>query len=133
MEGSIINQVEISGFLTEKEAEKFRKKIKSFKSVFHLSKMDKTLQFLPEEASWKMKEDFSLVYLFLTDDTYPEKEISSLSQVEKSLSIRHLIISPSGEGDIIFYDYENGNLSEKKEVKGGTAQMLGDLVKGGFK
>lgn len=132
MEGSIINQVEISGFLTEKEAEIFRKKLKSLKSVFHLSKMDKSLQFQAEDASWKLKEDFSLVYLFLTEDFYPGDEISSLSQLKNTLSIRHLIISPSGEGDIIFFQYDNGSLSDKTEVSGGTAQMMGDLVKGGF-
>lgn len=132
MEGSIINQLEISGFSTEKESVKFRKTIKSLKSAFNLSKLDKTLEFQAEEASWKMKDDFSLVYLFLTDDSYPEKDISSLAKMKENLSFRQLVISPSGEGDILYYHYENGSLSEKKEMKGGAAQMFGDLVQGGF-
>jgi len=50
LEGSIVNQIEISGFKTEKEAEKFKKKLKTLKTPFRIT------GFESEEASWKMKE-----------------------------------------------------------------------------
>lgn len=132
MKGSIVNQVEISGFSEQKEVEIFRKKIKSLKSVFNLHKLDKSLHFQTEEASWKMKDDFSLIYLFLTEDSYPEEEITNVSRLNNQLTIKHLIISPSGEGNMIYFKYEQGVLSDKREVKGSVAHMLGDLVNGGF-
>lgn len=132
LEGSIVNQIEISGFTDEKKAVKFRKKIKSIKSIFNLSRIDKSISFAAEEASWKLKDDFSLVYLFLTEDFYPEEEIAALSSSLEELSVRHLVLSPSGEGLVLYFHYGNGVLEEKTEVKGDAAHMLGDLVKGGF-
>jgi hypothetical protein len=132
LEGSIVNQIELSGFDTEKESEKFRKKLKSLKSIFNLSKINKSLSFIAEDASWKVKEDFSLVYLFLTEDTYPEKEIQALAGFYNELNIQHLVISPSGAGRIIHYDYTSGVLTGKIEQDGSIAHMLGDLIHGGF-
>lgn len=132
LKGSIVNQIKIKGFADQKDSDKFRKKIKSLKSIFHLSKIDKSINFYADEASWKMKDDFSLIYLFLTEDSFPEEEISALSRLKKDLSISHLVIAPSEEGLMLYYHYENSELLEKTEVKGGTAHMLGDLIQGGF-
>jgi hypothetical protein len=133
LEGSVVNQIEISGFKNLVEAEKFRKKIKSMKSVFNISKIDKHIEFQAEEASYKIKDDHSLVYLFLTENSYPEHELCDLSGIMKNLSINHLIIAPSGEGVLIFFRYEMGQIIEKTEMKGSVAHMLGDLIQGGFK
>lgn len=132
MEGSIVNQVEITGFENQKESEKFRKKLKSLKSVFNLTKADKSLTFIAEEASWKEKEDHSLVYLFLTDDSSPQKEILTLAEIYNNLRIQHLIISPSGEGEMIHFVYSCGEIIEETHHKGALAHMLGDLIQGGF-
>jgi len=132
VEGSIINQIEISGFNNEKEAKKFQKRIKSFKSVFNLNKIDKSINFLAEEASWKIKEDFSIVYLFITEETFPEDKICKLSKFLKNLNFEYLIISPSQIGHLIFLNYCKGLVLEKKEIFGKSVKMLGDLIKGGF-
>jgi len=132
LEGSVVNQIEISGFENEKDSAKFRKKLKSLKSVFTLSKVDKTLSFIAEEANWKMKEDYSLVYLFITEDSHPESEILSLAKLYSLLRIQHLVISPSEEGLMIHYLYSKGALIKKTEHSGAMVYMLGDLIKGGF-
>jgi len=132
LEGSIVNQIEIRGFADNKEAVKFRKKIKSLKSVFDLSNIDKSLDFTADECSWKMKDDFSLVYLFLTEDSFPEEMICSMAGKLETYHIQYMVIAPSGEGVIYHYSYSNGKLILKKEVKGNMAIMMGDLIKGGF-
>ena len=133
MEGSVVNQIEISGFIDDKESEKFRKKIKSLKSVFTLSKIDKSINFTAEEASWKNKEKHNLVYLFLTEDSSPENELLEVSRLNRSLLIKHLMISPSGGGKLIFQSYSEGHQVERRLFEGPAVQMLGDLIKGGFK
>lgn len=125
MEGSIVNQIEISGFKTEKEAEKFKKKLKTLKTPFRIT------GFESEEASWKMKEDFSLVYLFITEDIYPLEQIKSFAFANKELEIQHLVLSPSGCGEMIHYSYSAGS-EEITEYSGPALLMLGDLIKGGF-
>lgn len=125
MEGSIVNQVEISGFADEKEAVRFRKKLKSFKSAFSLP------SFKADEASWKIKENHSLVYLFLTEDSFPEEAIGSLAAENENLEIQHLLISPSGCGEMMHFHYR-GKEVEKSEFSGEAVLMLGDLIKGGF-
>ena len=132
MEGSIVNQIEISGFSDEKEAQQFRKKIKSLKSNFNLKKISSNIDFIAEEASWKIKDDNSLVFLFITEDFSPENEIKNLSELLPNLKLQHLVISPSGSGLLKHLSYENGELVYKNEVEGSLSQMLGDLIKGGF-
>jgi len=132
LEGSIVNQIEISGFADNKEAEKFRKKIKSLKSVFNLSKISKNIDFIADECSWKMKDDFSLVYLFITEDSFPEEMIRAMAEKLENYNIQHLVIAPSGEGIIYHYTFTSGRLALKNEVKGNMAIMMGDLIKGGF-
>jgi len=126
LEGAIVNQVEISGFESEKESLRFRKKMKSFKSLFSLP------GFTADEASFKMKEDFSLVYLFLTEDTYPEVEIKKLQSENPSLEIQHLVISPSDCGEMLHFHYGNGH-DEVNSFHGAAINMLGDLIQGGFR
>lgn len=133
MEGTIVNQVEISGFDSDKDAEKFRKKIKTLNSVFSLFKIDKAIDFSAEEASWKNKEKHTIVYLFLTEDSSPEKELLEVTRLKRSLLIKHLMISPSGGGKLIFRSYSDGHQVEQNSLEGPAVQMLGDLIKGGFK
>ncbi|RQW05914.1 MAG: hypothetical protein EH225_04000 [Calditrichaeota bacterium] len=125
MEGTIVNQVEISGFESEKDSEKFRKKLKTLKSAFSLT------GFRAEEASFKIKDDFSLVYLFLTEDEYPEKEIRHLQEENSTLEIQHLIISPTGCGEMLHFIYSKDG-AEVTEYSGPAILMLGDLIQGGF-
>lgn len=125
MEGTVVNQLEISGFENEKDALKFIKKLKSLKSVFSIP------GFKAEEASFKMKEDYSLIYLFLTEDGYPEKEIKTFNENNPTLQIQHLVISPTGCGEMIHYLYA-GEEIEATEYSGPAILMLGDLIKGGF-
>jgi hypothetical protein len=125
LEGSILNQVEIAGFKSEKEAGAFRRKLKSLNSLF------KVKGFKAEEASWKMKDDFSLVYLFITEDSYPREEIKSLIGDHGSLEVQHLVLSPSGCGEMIHHLYSSGT-EEISEYSGPALLMLGDLIKGGF-
>lgn len=131
MEGTIVNQVEISGFEEEKSSEKFRKKLKSFKAVFNLKSYDKSFSFIAEEASWKMKENHSLVYLFLTEDSHPGEELSRLAALNPALEIQHLLISPSGCGEVLYRTYK-GESVEEESYSGSLAHMLGDLIQGGF-
>ncbi|MBI9096870.1 MAG: hypothetical protein JEY91_00260 [Spirochaetaceae bacterium] len=132
MEGTVVNQIEIKGFSDDKKSEKFRKQIKSLRSVFHLSQMDKNLDFAAADASWKKKDDHSLVYLFLTEGFSPESEICSLAELYPHLEIHHMIISPNGKGLLLYFRYSGGKLSEKTEQTGSVVHMLGDLIKGGF-
>jgi hypothetical protein len=132
MEGSIVNQIEISGFSSKEESEKFRKKIKSIKSIFNLSKINKSLSFAAIEGSLKIKDDFSLVYIFITENSFPEEEIQILAEEKKELNIQHMIIAPSEAGNVMYISYSYGELYERKEVVGGMAKMLGDLILGGF-
>ena len=132
LEGSIVNQIEINGFSNEKEATEFSRKLKSSKTVFNLSKIDKTLNFAADEASWKMKDDYSLLYLFITEDSFPEEDIFSFAAMNENLNFQHLVISPSGTGLLIYISYSGGKQIERKEIPGGTALMLGDLIKGGY-
>ncbi|MBB6478777.1 hypothetical protein [Spirochaeta isovalerica] len=125
MEGTIVNQVEISGFENEKDAEKFRKKLKSFKSLFTLP------GFKAQDASFKLKDDFSLIYLFLTEDEYPEAEIKQLFEENDSLEIQHLVISPTGCGEMLHFFYSREG-HETTEYSGPAILMLGDLIQGGF-
>lgn len=132
MEGTIVNQIEISGFEDEKSSDKFRKKLKSLKSRFNLKSFDKSMSFSAEEASWKSKEDHSLIYLFLTEDSHPDKEIARLAELNPLLEIQHLIISPAGCGEILLRQYKGETLKEET-FSGSLAHMLGDLIQGGFR
>lgn len=131
MEGSIVNQIEITGFNDENDVKDLRKRLKSFKTPFSLHSLDRTLNFKAEEASWKEKDNHSLVYLFLTEDSHPGEEISKMAKLFPDLEIRHLVISPSGCGEVILNIY-HGSDTENHEYSGTLAKMLGDLVQGGF-
>ncbi len=132
IKGSVVNQIEISGFPNEKEALKFRRSIKSSKSIFDLSKIDKSICFLAQNASWKIKENYNLIYLFITEEIYPEEEIKIITETFQELNIQHLIISPGGEGILIHNEYSTGLLKNETILSGRTAKMLGDLIQGGF-
>lgn len=131
MDGSIVNQIEISGFSDAKESARMRKKLKTLKSVFNLSAVDKKIGFTAQEASWKEKDDHSLVYLFLTEDSFPREEVRMFAELFGNLEIQHLAISPSGCGEMIHLVYSAGEVSETS-YGGSVVHMLGDLIKGGF-
>lgn len=131
MEGSVVNQIEIRGFSDENDSASFRKKLKSLKSKFNLPSLDKSLSFSAEEASWKEKEDHSLVFLFITEDSNPGSEIAKMACLYPNLEIDHLVIAPSGCGEVILTHYK-GESEEHQEFGSELAQMLGDLIQGGF-
>lgn len=131
MQGSIVNQVEISGFKENKDLVRFRKNLKSFKSNFNLKSYDKKFSFIAEEATWKEKDDNCLIYLFITEDSHPGEEIKQLAQENDSLTFKHLIISPADEG-VVYCRILNGNDVEENIYPGDLAKMLGNLIQGGF-